>query len=137
MSRQVTTQTFPSNTNGGASASGAWVELSYCTAASMTFRFNTSGANLVGTVTLRGTNNPVQDVAEPPLLNTTIITNTNATQITMTAGVISIATGIGAGIIAFTVVLPAFPQFVKADYVFTSGGGTVVMNGYVSGWGAQ
>jgi hypothetical protein len=114
------------------SAKSAWFELTDFGQFSITVRASTSVASLVGTVTLRGTNNSPQDPAEPALTNGIVITALPS-GVTHASGVITYASP-GIGISSITLAFPQLPQFILADYVFTSGGGTVALTVQAAGW---
>lgn len=115
-----------------ASAKSPWFELTDFGQFSVTVRASVTAATLQGTLTLRGTNNSPQDAAEAALTNGTVITAL-PTGVTHAAGVITLNNpSIGAS--SVTIAFAQLPQFILADYVFTSGGGTVLLTVQAAGW---
>jgi len=114
------------------SLNSAWFECTGLGQLSLSVRLSPSAATLQGTLTIRGTNTVPQDTTPPALVNGTLLSPADA------------AMGHAAGVITFnnpsvaiheiTLTFPQFPQFIRADYVFTSGGGTVSLIVTASGW---
>lgn len=109
-----------------------WVEMTDLKDVSFTLRLQTSGAAYAGTLTIRGTNNDAQDAAEPVLATPTIIT-APPTGLTYAAGVITLA-AVPIGVSSVTIKIPDRPKWILFDNIYTSGGGTVVLAGFLAGW---
>lgn len=118
-----------------ASLKSDWFENTQFNQMSLTVRATSSAASLVGTLTLRGTNNFPQDTTEPELVTGVALTKAPA-GVTYTAanGAIVYASP-AASPVTITIAYAQMPQFVQADWVYTSGGGTVTLIVTASGWG--
>lgn len=112
-----------------------WFECTQFNQLSLTIRAASSAASLVGVLTLRGTNNVPQDTTEPELITGIALTKAPA-GVTYSAanGTITYASP-AASPVSITIAYPQMPQFILADWDFTSGGGTVSLIVSASGWG--
>jgi hypothetical protein len=118
-----------------ASLKSDWFENTQFNQMSLTVRATSSAASLVGVLTLRGTNNFPQDTTEPELITGVALTKSPA-GVTYSAanGTITYASP-AASPVTITIAYAQMPQFVQADWVYTSGGGTVTLIVTASGWG--
>lgn len=120
---------------GAADANSPWRELTGFSSYSWTIRLTVTAATLQGTIKIHGTNNAPPDTTianEPLLVNGTLLSPADAAM-AHAAGVITINNpSIGTHTIVLT--FPAFPQFVMAEWDYTTGGGTVDLQVRTSGW---
>lgn len=113
-------------------AAGDFIELTGLNMFTATVTVTASAASLVGTLRFRGTNNVPQGAAEP-ILSTPIAISVLPANVTLTAGALAFASPTAATHI-ITLAFPQLPQFVQADWDFTSGGGTVAIAVQGAGW---
>lgn len=120
-----------------ANVTGQTIELSSCSALSLTVLVSVSAATLVGSVQLTATN----DDARAYDLTSTLPALTNGVAITpLPANITLEATGLltfaspAIGTHEITIAYPAFPKWVRPRYVFGSGGGTVDARVTVAAW---
>lgn len=100
----------------------------------MTVRAQPSAATLVGVLTFQATSNAVEDPTEPLLTNGVLISPT-ITGITFAAATASVTyASPAAAIDTIVIAFPTFPQKVRANWAFTSGGGTVSLIVTAAGW---
>lgn len=130
MSKKILSATIL--TAASASSSSAWYEMTEVRNATAYVRISATATTLVGTLTFRGTDFDAPIAAEPALTNTAVITPL-ATGITHSNGVLSIASP-AIGTYTIGVTWPAQPKWIMADWVYTSGGGTVAVAVALSGW---
>jgi hypothetical protein len=120
----------------GATQTGRAVKVTNCDKVLMTIVITTSAINLVGTLTLTGTNDADRaldtSVALPVLTGGTAITALPS-GITFASNAVTFATG-AAATAEITVAYSAFTRFVRPVFTFTSGGGTISNKVTISGW---
>lgn len=117
---------------GAADKVSDWVELTNFRNYTWTLRVVVAAATLKGVLRVRGTNNFPQDPAEPVLVNGVLLSPADAAMV-HAAGVITI-TDPGIGIHTIVLSFPAFPQFIQADWDYTSGDAAANLQVRTSGW---
>jgi hypothetical protein len=118
---------------GAVSQKSDWIELTGFSQYTWTVRVSVTAATLAGTLNIRGTNNTPQDAVEPILITPGLMTALPANITYASPGAIVFASpAIATHEISLN--FPSFPQFVQADWVFTSGGGTVDLRVRTAGW---
>jgi hypothetical protein len=115
----------------------SWFQLSGFDRASYTLRVTTTAAFTgAGTLWMRGTNYVPQDVGCPAVLSFTAADAPAAAggfTLSGTTGVLTV-NPTGAGTFSASFNATAFPQFVQAEWLGGTGGGTVSINVTLSGW---
>lgn len=119
---------------GSANLKGDLFECTQMNQVSLTIRALSSVATLVGTLTLRGTNNSPPDTTEAELITGIALTKAPAGVTYTPANGTIVYASPAAQPVSITIGFAQMPQFVLGDWVYTSGGGTVSLIITAAGW---
>jgi len=116
-----------------ATASGRYVEVSNCDRLTITVVATVSAATLQATVSLGTTNDDPVLSTFPTLTNGTLIASTTPATWTYAAGVLT-ANNPAIGTHELTIDYGRFGKWVRAAYVYTSGGGAIDLRVMLGAW---
>ena len=120
----------------GATQNGRSIKVNNCDKVLMTIVITTSAINLVGTLTLTGTNDPdraLDTTTTLPVLTSGAAITALPSGITFASNAVTFATG-AIGTAEITVAYSAFTRFVRPVFTFTSGGGVISNQVTIAGW---
>lgn len=136
MARQVTIDTMFNAANGGGDIANApYIETTWLERWTASMQISVSAATLVAALRILGTNDDAQLAPPGQPLNTLVALSPLSAGITVVNGVITFASpAIATYNIIFSLGAP-MPKWIKPDYDWTSGGGTVVLTFKLNAYG--
>lgn len=122
----------------GAAAPSGWFETAGYTRVGYTFRLtNTANFTGAGTMVIRGTNFTPQDIGMPAVI---LFTAADAPlaganfALAGATGILTVNPSAATGTFSASFVTDKFPQFLQAEWLGGTGGGTVTINVVMTGW---